>query len=82
MYVLVCIYHNHHILDIINNVISVTYFATVYRDTVKSTILDVFAGPPQTGVYSPSVQHTLYIAEKQILDKIPQVSWNKGMSIN
>ncbi|XP_072046161.1 uricase-like [Amphiura filiformis] len=42
-------------------------------ETVRSTILDIFAGPPVTGIYSPSVQNTLYIAEKQILEKIPQV---------
>ncbi|XP_067057504.1 uricase-like isoform X1 [Acropora muricata] len=38
----------------------------------KNTILDEFAGPPQTGVYSPSVQNTLYKAEERILNNIPQ----------
>ena len=28
----------------------------VSRETVKSALLDVFSGPPHTGVYSPSVQ--------------------------
>lgn len=45
--------------------------------TVKDAILDKFAGPPDTGIYSPSVQNTLYLAEKMVLDKIPQVSWIK-----
>lgn len=41
--------------------------------TVKDAILDKFAGPPDTGVYSPSVQHTLYQAEKVVLEKVPEV---------
>lgn len=42
---------------------------------VKSTILEEFAGPPHTGVYSPSVQNTLYLAEQKILNSIPQISY-------
>ncbi|SPP79648.1 uricase [Drosophila guanche] len=41
---------------------------------VKNIILRNFAGDPQVGVSSPSVQHTLYLSEKQVLDVIPQVS--------
>lgn len=41
--------------------------------TVKDAILDKFAGPPDTGVYSPSVQHTLYQAEKTVLEKVSEV---------
>lgn len=41
--------------------------------TVKDAILDKFAGPPDTGVYSPSVQHTLYQAEKTVLEKVTEV---------
>lgn len=41
---------------------------------VKECILQNFAGPPDTGIYSPSVQNTLYLAEKCILDKVKQVS--------
>lgn len=41
----------------------------------KNTILDEFAGPPQTGVYSPSVQNTLYKAEERILNNIPQIGY-------
>lgn len=43
--------------------------------TVKDAILDKFAGPPDTGVYSPSVQHTLYQAEKVVLEKVPEVNF-------
>jgi len=39
----------------------------------KNTILEEFAGPPQTGVYSPSVQNTLYKAEEKILSSVPQI---------
>lgn len=41
--------------------------------TVKDAILDKFAGPPDTGVYSPSVQHTLYQAQKVVLEKVSEV---------
>lgn len=40
---------------------------------VKDAILDKFAGPPDTGVHSPSAQHTLYQAEKSVLEKVTQV---------
>lgn len=40
---------------------------------VKDCILDKFAGPPDTGLFSPSVQNTLYLAEKMVLDKVQQV---------
>lgn len=42
--------------------------------TVKDCIMKNFAGPPDTGIYSPSVQNTLYLTEKSILDKVKQVS--------
>ncbi|XP_043270953.1 uricase [Venturia canescens] len=41
---------------------------------VKDCILRNFAGPPSTGVYSPSVQNTLYLAEKSVLDKVQQIT--------
>lgn len=47
-------------------------FDEVYEN-VKDCILDKFAGPPETGIFSPSVQNTLYLAEKMILDKVSQV---------
>jgi urate oxidase len=43
-------------------------------NTVKDCILDAFAGPPQTGVFSPSVQNTLYLAQKNVLERIPQMA--------
>ncbi|XP_069687503.1 uricase isoform X1 [Periplaneta americana] len=43
-------------------------------ETVKECILDKFAGPPDTGIFSPSVQNTLYLAEKMILDKVEQIN--------
>ncbi|KAG6443992.1 hypothetical protein O3G_MSEX003127 [Manduca sexta] len=49
--------------------------------TVKDAILDKFAGPPDTGVYSPSVQHTLYQAEKVVLEKVPEVRFIQELII-
>lgn len=43
-------------------------------NTVRNCILDAFAGPPDTGIFSPSVQNTLYIAQKDVLERIPQMS--------
>ncbi|KAM3962742.1 urate oxidase [Aphomia sociella] len=45
--------------------------------TVKDAILDKFAGPPDVGIYSPSVQHTLYQAEKCVLENVAEISWIK-----
>ncbi|TDG48395.1 hypothetical protein AWZ03_005140 [Drosophila navojoa] len=42
--------------------------------TVKDIVLRNFAGDPSVGIPSPSVQHTLYLSEKQVLDVLPQVS--------
>jgi len=44
-------------------------------EIVRDAILGNFAGPPETGVYSPSVQNTLFITQKEVLEKIPQVSF-------
>ncbi|XP_008553166.2 uricase [Microplitis demolitor] len=41
--------------------------------TVKNCILENFSGPPSTGISSPSVQNTLYLAERCVLDKIDQI---------
>lgn len=41
---------------------------------IKQIILTCFAGEPINGIESPSVQHTLYLANKEVLDTIPQVS--------
>ncbi|XP_046604326.1 uricase [Neodiprion virginianus] len=47
-------------------------FDRVWR-TVKNCILSNFAGPPESGIYSPSVQNTLYLTEKCILDQVDQI---------
>lgn len=41
--------------------------------TIKDCIMENFAGPSDTGIYSPSVQNTLYLTEKCILDKVKQI---------
>ncbi|XP_033732455.1 uricase-like isoform X2 [Pecten maximus] len=41
--------------------------------TVKKVILETFAGPAHEGVFSPSVQNTLYLTEKHVLARIPQI---------
>lgn len=43
-------------------------------ETVKDIVLRNFAGDPSVGVPSPSVQNTLYLSEKQVLDQLPQVA--------
>lgn len=40
---------------------------------VKSIILEIFAGPPDRGEYSPSVQNTLYLTAQKVLEKMPEV---------
>lgn len=40
-------------------------FKLLSRNFAKNTILDEFAGPPQTGVYSPSVQVSFCCQKKQ-----------------
>ena len=52
----------------------VIYAVSVCRDTVVDCIVDKFAGPAGEGLFSPSVQLTLYDTEKLVLGKIKQVS--------
>ncbi|KAJ0032511.1 hypothetical protein NQD34_002592 [Periophthalmus magnuspinnatus] len=40
---------------------------------VKDTIIEKFAGPYDSGVYSPSVQKTLYESQVMVLDRLPEV---------
>jgi len=54
-----------------NNIRSVN-FDDAFK-TVKDTILEVFAGPADKGIFSPSVQNSQYLTQKQILEKIPQI---------
>ncbi|XP_065083643.1 uricase [Ochlerotatus camptorhynchus] len=41
---------------------------------VKQCILNTFAGETEKGIFSPSVQNTLYLAEKLALESIPEIS--------
>lgn len=43
------------------------------HDTVKNTLLNVFFGPPETGLYSPSVQNTLYLMAQAVLQRSPEI---------
>ncbi|MCO5561893.1 hypothetical protein L7F22_015518 [Adiantum nelumboides] len=42
-------------------------------ETVKNTLLNVFFGPPASGVYSPSVQNTLYLMGERVLQRMPEI---------
>ncbi len=44
-------------------------------DNVKKLIFEFFAGCPRRGLFSPSVQQTLYLIEKAALESIPQMEW-------
>ncbi|KAL4576712.1 hypothetical protein LXL04_012810 [Taraxacum kok-saghyz] len=48
-------------------------FTEKYLD-VKKVLVDTFFGPPKQGVYSPSVQATLYDMAKAVLARFPDVS--------
>ena len=43
------------------------------RNQVKDNIIKMFAGPADTGVFSPSVQNTIHLTQKLVLDTIPEV---------
>jgi urate oxidase len=42
-------------------------------EAVKKVLMDTFFGSPSTGVYSPSVQHTLYQMAKSVLVRFPEI---------
>ena len=48
-------------------------FSYLKRNQVKNNIIKVFAGPADTGIFSPSVQNTIHITQKLVLDTIPEV---------
>ncbi|KAK9282935.1 hypothetical protein L1049_011160 [Liquidambar formosana] len=48
------------------------YFTERYLD-VKKVLVDTFFGPPKEGVYSPSVQSTLYHMAKAVLGRFPDI---------
>lgn len=43
-------------------------FTQRYQD-VKKVLADTFFGPPDVGVYSPSVQNTLYLMAREVLTR-------------
>ncbi|CAK8570495.1 unnamed protein product [Lathyrus sativus] len=49
------------------------YFTDKYL-AVKRVLLDTFFGPPKEGVYSPSVQSTLYQMAKATLNRFPDIA--------
>eukprot|EP00262_Sarcandra_glabra_P004579 TRINITY_DN15688_c0_g1_i1.p1 TRINITY_DN15688_c0_g1~~TRINITY_DN15688_c0_g1_i1.p1 ORF type:complete len:309 (+),score=54.51 TRINITY_DN15688_c0_g1_i1:104-1030(+) len=49
------------------------YFTERYMD-VKKVLIDTFFGPPNEGVYSPSVQNTLYLMAKAVLHRFPDIA--------
>ncbi|KAG8132583.1 hypothetical protein E2320_010427 [Naja naja] len=48
-------------------------YDSIWR-TAHESILDAFAGPPETGHYSPSYQKTVNCIQTYILERIPQAS--------
>ncbi|XP_022968310.1 uricase-2-like [Cucurbita maxima] len=49
------------------------YFTETYLD-VKKVLADTFFGPPKEGVYSPSVQYTLYEMANNVLSRFHVIS--------
>ncbi|OEL30692.1 Uricase-2 isozyme 2 [Dichanthelium oligosanthes] len=48
-------------------------FTQRYQD-VKKVLSETFFGPADVGVYSPSVQNTLYLMAKEVLTRFPDIS--------
>lgn len=46
--------------------------------TVKEIILKNFAGDPVEGVSSPSVQNTIYLSQRDVLEAVKQVCVNRN----
>ena len=46
-------------------------------NAAKQAIIDLCFGPPQSGVYSPSVQYTVYHMGTAVLERVPQVSTSR-----
>ncbi|KAI4370710.1 hypothetical protein MLD38_019030 [Melastoma candidum] len=49
------------------------YFNERYLE-VKGVLMETFFGPPKGGVYSPSVQSTLYHMARAVLNRFPDIS--------
>lgn len=50
-------------------------FTQRYQD-VKKVLAETFFGPPDVGVYSPSVQNTLYLMAKEVLTRSVTLIWS------
>ncbi|XP_058109059.1 uricase-2 isozyme 2 [Magnolia sinica] len=48
------------------------YFTERHLD-VKKVLMETFFGPPKEGVYSPSVQNTLYLMANAVLHRFPDI---------
>lgn len=48
-------------------------FTQRYQE-VKEVLLETFFGPPQVGIYSPSVQNTLYLMARAVLNKFLDIT--------
>jgi len=48
-------------------------FGLIWQRILK-IVWDKFAGPADIGIFSPSVQHTLYIVQEAVLNEIPKVA--------
>ena len=44
-------------------------------EVIKEKLVEAFFGHPKTGVYSPSVQKTLYEMGEAVIDNCPSVEW-------
>ncbi|XP_020577055.1 uricase-2 isozyme 2 [Phalaenopsis equestris] len=49
------------------------FFIERYQD-VKKLLVDTFFGPPNSGIYSPSVQNTLYLMAAAVLNRFPDIA--------
>lgn len=61
----VCSYELRHLSDVSSKPFC---FTKKYLD-VKKVLVDTFFGPAKDGVYSPSVQNTLYQMAKAVLNR-------------
>jgi len=50
-------------------------FTQRYQD-VKKVLAETFFGPADVGVYSPSVQNTLYLMAKEVLTRFVTLIWS------
>ena len=54
-------------------------FTQRYQD-VKRVLTETFFGPADVGVYSPSVQNTLYLMAKEVLTRFVSLIWSSLFS--